>query len=205
MQLAGKPSLIDPLRAIARSKERKGPLVFESIAVAAIGGETGKHLEDLYVAYFQVQQALASDKKPSAAAAQAIHQSAAKLADDPAFPEVAKKLVQEVAVKSEHLHHMDLAEARKGFKPISHAIVTLASQVRSERAQNPFTHFYCPMVPGGGGDWLQPDDKLLNPYFGSEMLRCGEKVQVFPTQGKAETKDDLHKQHQATPVKKGDA
>lgn len=205
MQLAGKPSLIDPLRAIARSKERKGPLVFESIAVAAVGGETGKNLEELYVAYFQVQQALAADKKPAAAAAQAIHQSAAKLADDPAFPEAAKKLVQEVAAKSEHLHHMELAEARKGFKPISHAVVTLASQVRSESAKSAFTHFFCPMVPGGGGDWLQSDDRLLNPYFGSEMLRCGEKVQVFPIQGKSETKDDSHKQHQATPVKKGDA
>ena len=93
--------------------------------------------------------------------------------------------MQEIAAKSEHLHHMDLAGARKAFKPISHAVVTLATQVRSEEAQSSFTHFYCPMVPGGGGDWLQAGGELLNPYFGSEMLRCGEKVQVFPPQGKA--------------------
>jgi Cu(I)/Ag(I) efflux system membrane fusion protein len=36
------------------------------------------------------------------------------------------------------------------------------------------------MVLDGGGDWLQDDDELLNPYFGSEMLRCGEKVEVYP-------------------------
>ncbi|HEX5103608.1 MAG TPA: efflux RND transporter periplasmic adaptor subunit, partial [Pirellulaceae bacterium] len=64
MQLAGKPSLIDPSRAIAKSKERKGPLVFESVTVAPISGEAGQELESLYAAYFQVQQALASDKKP---------------------------------------------------------------------------------------------------------------------------------------------
>ena len=80
---------------------------------------------------------------------------------------------------------MDLAGARKAFKPISHAVVTLATQVRSEQAQSSFTHFYCPMVPGGGGDWLQAEGELSNPYFGSEMLRCGEKVQVFPPNGKA--------------------
>jgi hypothetical protein len=36
------------------------------------------------------------------------------------------------------------------------------------------------MVPEGGGDWLQSDGQLLNPYFGSQMLRCGEKVHEFP-------------------------
>jgi Cu(I)/Ag(I) efflux system membrane fusion protein len=80
---------------------------------------------------------------------------------------------------------MDLAGARKAFKPISHAVVTLATQVRSVGARNSFTHFYCPMVPGGGGDWLQANGELLNPYFGSEMLRCGQKVQVFLPAGTA--------------------
>lgn len=205
MQLAGKPSLIDPTRAIALSKERKEPLKFENLAVDSVSGESGKQLEALYAAYFDVQLALASDKKPSGEAAQALHAAASKLAKDEALPEAATKLLTDVAAKSEHLHHMELAEARKGFKAISHAIVTLASQLRSDGAQIPFTHFFCPMVPGGGGDWLQPNDRLLNPYFGSEMLRCGEKVQVFPTKGKPEPEPDPHKQHQATPAKKGDA
>ena len=44
------------------------------------------------------------------------------------------------------------------------------------------------MVPEGGGDWLQPGGELLNPYFGSQMLRCGEKVEVLPPKGEpAET------------------
>jgi Cu(I)/Ag(I) efflux system membrane fusion protein len=32
------------------------------------------------------------------------------------------------------------------------------------------------MVPGGGGDWMQPGGELANPYWGDEMLRCGEVV-----------------------------
>jgi Cu(I)/Ag(I) efflux system membrane fusion protein len=184
MQLAGKPSLIDPTRALAKSDERKGPLKFEEVAVEPVGGETGKTLEELYAAYFQVQQALASDKKPPAAPAQTLHQAATRLAADSTLPESSLSVMQEIAARSEHLHHMELADARKGFKPISHAIVTLAAQVRSEEAEKPFTHFFCPMVPGGGGDWLQSTGELLNPYFGSEMLRCGEKVHVFPPKGK---------------------
>ena len=187
MQLAGKPSLIDPTRAITKSKERKGPLVFEQINVIPLGGETGKSLEDLYGAYFQVEQALASDKQPPAAAAQILHQTARKLAGDPNLPATSANFLRQIADSSEHLHHMDLAKARQSFKPLSHAVVALATQVRSQGAQQSFTHFYCPMVTGGGGDWLQPGGELLNPYFGSEMLHCGEKVQEFPTQGQPAT------------------
>jgi Cu(I)/Ag(I) efflux system membrane fusion protein len=202
MQLAGKPSLIDPTRAIVKIKERKGPLLFESFAITPISGKAGQSLEDLYAAYFQVHQALASDKRPPADAAQALHDAAKKLASGPELPQPSARLAQEIAAQSEHLHHLELAEARKAFKPISHAVVTLATQARSEGARSPFTHFYCPMVSGGGGDWLQSTDQLLNPYFGSEMLRCGEKVEVFPARGKAGPAPSAPEPHRAAPLKK---
>jgi Cu(I)/Ag(I) efflux system membrane fusion protein len=199
MQLAGKPSLIDPTRALAKGKERKGPLVFDKIAVTTISGDAGETLEALYAAYFEVQKALAADKKPLPEVAQDLHGTANELAQNHALPDAPAKLLQQIATESEHLHHMDIAGARKAFKPISHAVVTLATQVRSEGARNSFTHFYCPMVPGGGGDWLQADGELLNPYFGSEMLRCGQKVQVLPPGGTAvtpEKQDAAQPQHE---------
>ncbi len=183
MQLAGKPSLIDPTRAIAKSKERQGPLAFESIEVATVTGQAGEVLENLYAAYFEVQQALAGDRTPPATAAQTLHRGAMELAALPASTEVSATLLQVIAAKSEHLHHLDLAGARMEFKAISHAVVTLAAQVRGEGAGRPFTHFYCPMVPDGGADWLQPDDALMNPYLGNEMLHCGEQVEQFPAHG----------------------
>lgn len=183
MQLAGKPSLIDPSRAIAKSKERKGPLIFEQVTVQPIRGEPGMQLESLYANYFLVQQALAADKLPPSSAAQYLNAAAKWLAEEQTLADSTQKLVQEIAANSEHLHHLDLAGARKAFKPISHAVVTLATQLRSVDAKNAFTHFYCPMVLGGGGDWLQPGGELLNPYFGSQMLHCGEKVEELPTQG----------------------
>ena len=127
-----------------------------------------------------------------------MHKAATELGSDATIPETSAKLIQQIAAESEHLHHMDLAGARKAFKKISHAIVTLATQVRSEKAASSFTHFYCPMVPGGGGDWLQAGGELSNPYFGSEMPRCGEKVEVFPPKGKA---DVLPEKHDAVPQK----
>jgi Cu(I)/Ag(I) efflux system membrane fusion protein len=199
MQLAGKPSLIDPTRAIAKTKEQEGPLVFKQMAVVPIGGDAGLRLEEMYAAYFEVQKALAADKTPPAAAAQALASTARSLTGESTIPESSRNLIQEIATQSEHLHHMDLAGARKAFKPISHAVVTLATQVRSEQSQQPFTHFYCPMVPGGGGDWLQPGGDLVNPYFGSQMLKCGEKVAEYPPSSTSAPATDSHEQHDAAP------
>jgi Cu(I)/Ag(I) efflux system membrane fusion protein len=153
-----------------------------------------------------VQKALAADQTPPADAAQQVAASARDLTDASALPEPSRKLAQEVATHAEHLHHMDLTGARKAFKPISHAIVTLATQVRSAESEQSFTHFFCPMVPGGGGDWLQPGGELLNPYFGSEMLRCGEKVADYgPSSRPPEPNAKPPQQHDAGHVHDEDA
>ena len=198
MQLAGKPSLIDPTRAVARNTQSAGPVSFDQITVSPIGGEAGKALESLYSAYFDVQRALASDKQPTADADQSLHQAASSLTADPALPPSSSQLLHEIATNSEHLHHMELEAARQQFKSISRAVVTLAMQVRSADARGPFTHFYCPMVRGGGGDWLQASGELLNPYFGSEMLRCGEKVRELPPRSEAAPETE-HEGHSAAP------
>jgi Cu(I)/Ag(I) efflux system membrane fusion protein len=42
---------------------------------------------------------------------------------------------------------------------------------------------YCPMAQSGeGATWLQPQAELLNPYFGSAMLHCGEIQLQFAAQ-----------------------
>ncbi len=205
MQLAGKPSLIDPTRAIAKSQAPSGPLMFEQITITPVGGNAGEKLQELYAAYFAVQQALAADQPPPAAAAQMLHKLATQLGSDASLPEPAAKNMRDIATNSEHLHHLDLAGARQAFKPISHAMVTLASLVRSAGTQSSLTHFYCPMVQGGGGDWLQPGGELLNPYFGSQMLRCGEKVREFPPPGQPARDTKPHEPLDATPRHQGGA
>jgi Cu(I)/Ag(I) efflux system membrane fusion protein len=188
MQLAGKPSLIDPVRAMARTR-RQGPLAVETVAVATVGGESGRLLEELYAAYFQVQQTLAADAKPPVVAARTLHQAAGKLAHDPGLPEPASRLLSDLAAASQHLHHAELPEAREAFKAVSRAAVALAAHVRGEGARSDFSHFFCPMVPGGG-DWLQAGGNLLNPYLGPAMLRCGEKVRILPAPQESDREPD---------------
>jgi Cu(I)/Ag(I) efflux system membrane fusion protein len=182
MQLAGKPSLIDPTRAMAGKDQPKGPLQVEKVEITQLEGEVGAKLEQFYAAYFEVQEALAADQTPPADAAQRVAAQARDLAET--LPEPSRERARKVAAQAEHLHHMNLVAARKAFKPISHAVIALATQVRGTGAEQSFTHFHCPMVADGGADWLQPGGELQNPYFGSEMLRCGEKVAEYGPDGR---------------------
>ena len=69
-------------------------------------------------------------------------------------------------------------------------MVKLATQVRGDAAKQPYYQFFCPMVSQGEGDWLQQDDKLLNPYFGSKMLHCGKLVSTFAPVASTRSKTD---------------
>ena len=177
MQLAGKPSLIDPSRAKAKEP---GPLELEDIRPRALAGQSGKFLEELLASYLGIQAALAADKRPGESDAKSLYASARSLAAAADTPENIVALADVIAENAEHLHHLDIDKARKSFKPISHATIRLAARARGTGAKTTLIHFYCPMVKGGGGDWLQATEPLANPYYGSEMLRCGEDVHELP-------------------------
>ncbi len=191
MQLAGKPSLIDPTRAIAAQKVRKVPLEFAETQVKQIEGETGQQLESLFGAYFRIQQTLAHDKKPSEADAVELNKLAKKLQAEDSLSKEVKAQLSVIAEKSEHLHHLDIEKGRlESFRPISHAIVTLATLVRGDEAKQVYHHMFCPMVKGGAGDWLQATSKLINPYKGSEMLHCGEEIHEFDISQEAKSNNE---------------
>lgn len=60
-----------------------------------------------------------------------------------------------------------LKTAREAFKPVSKRAVHYAQGQKGYYVAN------CPMVDGGGGDWVQTSTKINNPYFGKSMLTCG--------------------------------
>lgn len=71
---------------------------------------------------------------------------------------------------------VDLESARRLYLTWSEALIAL-----ERRHGNPTDRtlylMHCPMAfDNAGGDWFQPNDDLLNPYFGAAMLRCGEQV-----------------------------
>lgn len=190
MQLAGKPSLIDPTRK--QSGPRNTPMEFESIQIARLEGEAGEQFEQLYQAYFKIQQGFSQDQLPTKDMVYALKNVVEQLLEQKSLPKDTRKQLIKIKQHVAHLHHHSLEEARRQFKPISHAVVTLATEVRGQSAEQPFYHFFCPMVKHGEGDWLQSEDQLSNPYWGSQMLRCGELVRTIPPESKEPETEKPH-------------
>ncbi len=67
----------------------------------------------------------------------------------------------------------DLSEQRTSFTALSNDVITLFKQ--SEIASGSIYVQYCPMAnEGEGGYWLSSQSEIMNPYYGDEMLHCGE-------------------------------
>jgi Cu(I)/Ag(I) efflux system membrane fusion protein len=123
------------------------PVPSEALVHAAIEAASALASDDL-TAYAKLLPALAS----TGAAHEFLMPLAAKLAAGP-----------------------DLKAARLAFAPFSSAVADL---VRAQPAvKRGAKIFECPMTPGiGKGRWLQHASPLRNPFFGSEMLECGDEL-----------------------------
>ena len=79
----------------------------------------------------------------------------------------------------ELLHNMLAAATLEAFRkpyfePLSNAMIA-AVKANPDAFAGGLYLMHCPMVyEDRGADWLQSDQKLMNPYYGSMMLHCGE-------------------------------
>ncbi|MFM6954159.1 MAG: DUF3347 domain-containing protein [Sphingobacteriaceae bacterium] len=67
----------------------------------------------------------------------------------------------------------DLVKQRSTFTNLSNELIT---QFRKESLlKGSFYVQFCPMAnEGNGGYWLSAEQEVRNPYYGDEMLNCGE-------------------------------
>lgn len=75
----------------------------------------------------------------------------------------------------------DLPAARRGLHRLSDEATSLLTQFGNPLDQ-PLHLDHCPMaLDGSGGDWIQAEADLTNPYFGDTMMGCGSVIgQVAP-------------------------
>lgn len=62
----------------------------------------------------------------------------------------------------------DLKSSRESYKSLSQAVT---DYVKTYGYSAPAYSFYCPMVDQ---TWWQSSEKIANPFYGSEMLKCGK-------------------------------
>jgi hypothetical protein len=73
----------------------------------------------------------------------------------------------------------DLNKQREAFAYLSNNFAALAKAVRL--SNEPVYKQYCPMKKTY---WLSSEEEILNPYYGSAMLNCGEVVETFNNSSK---------------------
>lgn len=72
----------------------------------------------------------------------------------------------------------DIKTQRLYFTNLSEQLIALAK----EKAMTEGTIYVqrCPMANNGdGGTWLSTEKNILNPYYGDEMLECGEVIETI--------------------------
>ncbi len=91
-----------------------------------------------------------------------------------------KTLSTELNAALQQLHtSSNIQELRTAFYPLSKVLIDAVSTFGVSGSYAIYEH-YCPMAFNDtGANWLDTSETINNPYFGDEMLRCGEVLSQF--------------------------
>ena len=154
---------------------------------AVISANFVNSLDGIYLAYFDVQDALSHDRtdkllKPAKAFLKNLKKVKAKELDSHAGHW--DKLSTSMQLAAEKISSSsNIGIARSEFKKLSDALIQTAEMFgASEKVAA--KQYHCPMAfNNAGADWLSNKNDVENPYFGDAMFSCGSQVKTF-----AETK-----------------
>lgn len=133
------------------------------------GGPGDTEFEKILDHYLIIQDALASDSL--AGVEQAGERISRITAEARVTDGKAEKLFREMGGAAGDMAGKSLAEARQSFGTLSAAALVYLNQHYS--GSRTFYRYFCGMAKKG---WIQAREGVRNPYYGSEMLQCGELV-----------------------------
>jgi copper chaperone CopZ len=71
----------------------------------------------------------------------------------------------------------DIKKQRTVFMSLSKKMYDL---IKVAKYETPVFYQFCPMANGGkGANWLSKDNAIKNPYYGSQMMSCGNTVETI--------------------------
>ncbi|WP_027392771.1 DUF3347 domain-containing protein [Aquimarina latercula] len=126
--------------------------------------------------YFNLKDALVSDDNGKAKELGNTMAQSLKAFDASNYSDNEKSelndIIEDATEHAEHISESDIKHQREHFKVLSKDITDM---VAITGTATKLYEQYCPMYDGGTA-WLSKEENVLNPYYGSSMLRCG-KVQ----------------------------
>jgi Cu(I)/Ag(I) efflux system membrane fusion protein len=157
--------------AAPQTAEAKPPATSTADALASLPEASRAPFGAMMAAYGSIQTALAADSTAGIETAAPAIAGAAKLLEANAAGN-AKPHYASIAVEAEKVaaNAADIAKARQSFGELSKAMLTLL--VANPDLAKGRVVVECPMT-STYKKWLQTDEKVRNPYYGSGMLECG--------------------------------
>ena len=110
--------------------------------------------------YFQMENLLASDKIEGV--------EARAISIEQILTPHANAGYSDIINAAKGVRGKDLATLRSKFSPLGDAFI---SHLKNEKVGFEYYIFYCPMA---NKRWIQGDQVVRNPYYGKEMLSCGQ-------------------------------
>ncbi len=139
-----------------------GSLLLALVMVTGASLQASDAMKAIVTSYLEIQGRLAADSingvKP---AARAIGEQAARMGEAGAAIAKAAKGMEEAA---------DIKAAREVFGGLSDAVIA-AGNAESWKDVPDVRVAFCPMLRKS---WIQKDDAIKNPYYGTAMITCGE-------------------------------
>ena len=165
-----------------KMKERKGE--HHHAQHLEVPADFHSQLVKLWEAYLSLQQALASDD--FLLAQQAVTHFQTSLSDVDAKPlaeDAHKVWKKEYSKFVQALQSMNQAEnlesIREDFSILSDEFLVLVRSFGTNGFRTVY-QLHCPMVfDGKGAMWLQKEKQVRNPYFGTAMLKCADRVKLI--------------------------
>ncbi|CAL2104124.1 putative Co/Zn/Cd efflux system membrane fusion protein [Tenacibaculum sp. 190130A14a] len=174
-QLQGKKSMMNNQNTM---DEHAGHSMNEAVERIEVSAKFQNQLKSVFENYIQLKDALVKDDANISSISATTLQSSLNKVD--------MKLLKD---ESAHSHWMPLEKeiksAAKSISSISdikkqrdhfkHLSTHLTKAVQLFGVNQKIYHQFCPMANNNkGAYWLSLEEKVLNPYFGDAMLRCGE-------------------------------
>jgi Cu(I)/Ag(I) efflux system membrane fusion protein len=150
----------------------------------AVSAEFREELGFLYQTYLGLQEALAKDDLTTAKDSYARVGNSVREVDmalvtghaHMVWMDLSQRISNSVASGKDA---SDLAAARNVFASLSPEMIQLVKTFGTP-VEMSLAQAFCPMARNGeGARWLQVGEEISNPYFGQQMLRCGEIEQRF--------------------------
>jgi membrane fusion protein, copper/silver efflux system len=151
----------------------------ETEGTSSLSDEQNKAAADLFALVSKIAEALAADN-PEGFNQQlgGIPEQATKLETGFATIPQLTELAAAVANTANLKPAQNLESARTQFLPFSMAVAEFTRALRKNGGNVAVKVYKCPMYPEAGKTayWIQAQGPLRNPFFGSEMLDCGQEV-----------------------------